>query len=126
MALTKFDRGQILLGGFPIAELEDGSIEVSNGAIDVVTMGPGYAGTADGPLMGTITCRRAVPRAGLNGAQDLHKAVLKQTAVVIMGVCGGYRYTVEGVPKQISRQFAVTSAAVENFTVHGRVEVTPL
>lgn len=126
MALTKFDRGQILVGGFPIAELEDGSVNVANGAIDVLTMIPGYAGTADGPVVGTITARRAVPRAGINAAQDLHKAVIKQTAVVAMAVCGGKRYTVEGVPKEIARQFAVTSAAVENFTIHGRIEVTDL
>lgn len=126
MALQKFDRGQALLGGFPIAELEDGTVNVANGAIDVVTMGPGYAGTADGPLVGTITVRRAVPKAGLNGAQDLHTAVVKQKAVVAMVVAGGKRYTVEGVPKEIARQFAVTSALVENFTIHGKVEVTDL
>lgn len=121
-----FDRGQVLIGGGPIADLEDGRISISNGFQDVITMGPGYAGGSKGPVMGTITAKRAVPRAGFNKAQDLHDAVLKQTPISAMAIVGGKKYVVTGVPKGLDRGFAVTATAMEDFSVTGGVEVTNL
>ncbi len=124
--LQYFDRGQVVIGGAPIAELETGSVEVSNGAVDVVTMGPGYAGVTKGPLMGTISARRAIPRVGINSGQDLNNAVINQLFVSAIAVCGGKKYIVTGVPKGIKRDFGVTTTAVEDFTIHGAIEVTDL
>lgn len=123
-----FDRGQVFYGGSPIAELQSGSISVDNGFMEIVTMGgsggAGYAGGAKGPLMATITAKRAIPRAGINKAQDIHNAVVKQLFVQAMVVTGGKRYTVTGVPKGVNRAFGVTSASEEDFSLHGNVDVT--
>lgn len=121
-----YDRGNVLIGGAPVADLEGGTVEISNGAQDVVTMNKGYAGVSKGPVVATITAKRAVPRAGYNASQDLHTAVLKQQFIQMMAICGGKKYVVTGVPKGLGRDFAVTATAMENFSVHGGVEVTDL
>lgn len=122
--LRYFDRGQILLKGKAIAELEDGSITITNGASDVVTLA-GYQGVAKGPKMGTITARRTVPRAGFSD-QDMHDAVLNATFLQVQAVTGGKRYTVTGVSKEIARSFGTQAAATENFSVNGQIEVVDL
>jgi hypothetical protein len=114
-----FDRGQVLLSGAACADLESGSIEVTNGFNDVITIGKGYAGGSKGALVGTITAKRAVPRAGYTGSQDLFDAVVKQKFVSVMGICGGKKVVVTGVPKGIRRDFGVQSTAMEDFSVHG-------
>ena len=126
MAADYFDRGSVLIGGAPIADLESGSVEVNNGSLDVVTLGKGYAGVSKGPLLGTITAKRAVLRAGFSSSQDLHDAVVKQKFVQAMAICGGKKYVVTGVPKGLRRDFGVNATAMEDFSVHGGVEITDL
>lgn len=121
-----YDRGQLLMGGSPVADLESGSVEISNGFLDVVTMGKGWAGGSKGPVMGTLTAKRAVPRAGYNSAQDLHDAVIKQKFVQAMCITGGKKYVVTGVYKGLRRDFGVNATAMEDFSLHGSVEVSDL
>lgn len=123
--MPKFDRGNVLMGGFPSAELEDGSYEITNGDQIVVGMG-GYLGTTDGPVMGTITAKRAVPKAGFGASQDLHDAVLKHKEISFMCICGGKKVTVTGTLPALRRGFAVTSTAVEDVSLHGKVTVSNL
>lgn len=126
MSFQFYDRGAVLMGGAQVADLESGSIEISNGALDVVTMGSGYAGVSKGPVMGTVTAKRAVPRAGLPSGQDLHSAVTKQLKMSAMVICGGKKYVVTGVYKGLRRDFGVSATAMEDFSLHGSVEVSDL
>jgi hypothetical protein len=126
MASEYFDRGNILIKGVPVADLESGTIEITNGFQDVVTMNKGYAGGSKGPIMGAITANRAVPRAGYPTGQDLHDAVLKSEFVQFTGICGGKLYTVTGVPKNLRRGFGVTATAMEDVGLNGSVEVKDL
>lgn len=123
--MPKFDRGQILIGGFPSAELEDGSYEITNGSQVVVGMG-GYQGTTDGPVMATITAKRAVPKAGFGSAQDLHDAVIKQKEISFMCIAGAKKIVVTGVLPNIRRGFAVTSTCVEDISLHGKLTFSSL
>jgi hypothetical protein len=118
-----FDRGQVLIGGAPIASLENGSIELANGKQDVVAIA-GWLGVTKGPLVATITAKRAVPRAGIPKGQDLHDAVVKQRFVSAMAICGGKKYVVTGVPAGLRRDFGATATAMEDFSIHGAVEIT--
>lgn len=120
-----YDRGAVIMGGAQVADLESGSIEISNGALDVVTM-KGYAGASKGPVMGTITAKRAVPVAGLPSGQDLHTAVTKQLKMSAMAICGGKKYVVTGVYKGLRRDFGANATAMEDFSLHGSVEVSDL
>jgi hypothetical protein len=121
-----YDRGQLLMGGAPVADLESGSVEISNGFQDVVTIGKGWAGGSKGPVMGTLTAKRAVPRAGFGGAQDLHQAVIKSKFVQAMCITGGKKYVVTGVYKGLRRDFGVNATAMEDFALTGSVEVSDL
>lgn len=120
-----FDRGAVLVGGGLVAELQDGSVEVDNGSLEVIGLG-GYLGISKGPVMGTIRAKRAVPRAGIPSGQDFHDAVLNQKFVQAQAIVGGKRYVVTGVPKTLSRSFGAAATAMEDFMLHGKIEVTPL
>lgn len=76
--------------------------------------------------MGTITAKRAVPRAGIPAGQDLHDAVLNQKFVQFMAITGGKKYVVEGVPMTVSRSFGAASTAMEDVRVHGKISVTDI
>lgn len=121
-----YDRGNVILGGAPIGDLESGSIQVQNGKQDIVTVNKGWAGVAKGALMGTITAKRFVPRAGFNKAQDLHEAVTKQKFIQAMVITGGKKYVVTGVPDGLGRDFGVSAASSEAFSLHGSIEITDL
>jgi hypothetical protein len=121
-----YDRGNILINGVPVADLESGTIEISNGFQDVITINAGWAGGSKGPLVGTITAKRAVPRAGFSSGQDLHNAVTKQQFIQFMCICGGKKYVVTGVQKNLRRDFGVTATAMEDLSLNGSVEVTDL
>lgn len=121
----KFDRGAILVGGFPVAELEDGSVEVTNGDQIVVGMG-GYQGTTDGPVMGTITAKRAVPKKGFGSSQDLFDAVIKHKETTFMCIVGGKSIIVTGTVPAVRRGFGVTATCVEDVSLHGSVSVKAL
>lgn len=123
--MPKFDRGQILIGGFPSAELEDGSYEITNGDQVVVGMG-GYLGTTDGPVMGTITAKRAVPKAGFGSAQDLHTAVLQHKEISFMCIAGAKKVVITGTLPSLRRGFAVTSTCVEDVSLHGKLTLSDL
>lgn len=123
--MPKFDRGQVLIGAFPAAELEDGSVEIANGDQIVVGMS-GYLGTTDGPVMGTITAKRAVPKLGFGTSQDLHDAVLKHKEISFMCISGGKKYVVTGTLPSLGRSFGVTATCVENVSIHGKLTVANL
>jgi hypothetical protein len=126
MAAEYFDRGNILIKGVPVADLESGTIEMSNGFQDVITINKGYAGGSKGPVVGAISANRAVPRAGYASGQDLHDAVMRSEFVQFTGICGGKLYTVTGVPKNIRRGFGVTATAMEDVALNGSIEVKSL
>lgn len=115
----------MVLGGAPIASLQDGSIEIDNGFAEVVGL-QGYLGGSKGPVMGTISAKRAVPRLGIPVGQDLHSAVIKQTFVQFCAVTGGKKYVVEGVPKTLHRSFGAASTAMEDIRVHGAISITDI
>lgn len=123
--MPKFDRGQVLIGAFPAAELEDGSYEITNGDQVVVGMA-GYLGTTDGPVMGTVTAKRAVPKAGFGSSQDLHDAVIKHKEISFMCIAGGKKIVVTGTLPSLRRGFGVTATCVEDVSLHGKVTVSNL
>jgi len=123
MSFEYYDRGQALIGGAPVADLVGGTIDFGNGFRPVETINKGYAGGSKGSVTATITCKRPVLRAGVPKGQDLHSAVLKQTPISGMVICGAKKYTVTGVPTGIRRDFGVGETAMEDFSLFGSVEV---
>ena len=122
----RFDRGNLLIDGVPVAYLESGTYEVSNGFQDTIVINGGWVGGSNGPVMGTVSAKRAVPRAGFGSGQDLHDAVLNSRFIQMSGVCGGKIVTVTGVMKNLRRDFGVTATAMEDLSLTGSVEVSSL
>lgn len=120
-----FDRGALLIGGGIAAELQDGTVEFTNGAQEVIGL-QGYLGVSKGPILGTIRWKRAVPRSGFQSGQDLHDAVLNHKFVQAQCITGGKRYTVTGVPNSISRSFGAAATSMEDDSIHGELKVTDL
>lgn len=120
-----FDRGQIIHGGGPIAEIQQGSVEVANGSQDVVGLAE-YLGISKGAVLGTVTVKRAVPRAGFQDSQAIVDAVINQSFVSIVAINGGRMFTVTGVPKATKIDFGNNSTSMEDFSVHGKIEVKKL
>lgn len=118
-----FDRGNILSpGGSPMAELQDGGVTVTNGFQEVIAM-LGYLGGSKGVVMGTITWKRAVPRAGFEKSADVVDAVINQTPITVMAIVGAYKFTVTGVPTQLGRSIGAQTTSTEDTAVHGDMEV---
>lgn len=120
-----FDRGTLLLGGGPAASLQSCDVDVDNGSAEVIGLA-GYLGVSKGPVMGTVSWDRMVPREGFSASQDLMTAVLQSQFVQVQIVSGGYRFTIEGVPKTIKRKFGAMATANEANAVHGQITVTKL
>jgi hypothetical protein len=125
-AVQEFDRGDLFINNVLSAEATEGRIAVHNGARDVFTLGPGWAGFSRGPVYGEITFTRAVPRAGFDSGQDMVPVVTNTSLIKVRVLVGAYFFEVQGIAKNLERAFGEAKTAEEPITVTGRVICTPV
>jgi len=100
MALIKYTKFSIFLGGVLLAEAQSCDINHTGGWQDIVTIEKGLSGFSPGAQMCTIKIDSAVPRAGVEF--DFYAAMRDGTILDVIVFRAGKKMKTKGIVKDVS------------------------